>query len=488
MATSDLVGRRRSVSSMETIRAPRPDATEKTESTEQGLLLQTSNSSDLETQATSPAETDVFGNEEGADVQYKTCEWWHTSILMLAENVSLGVLALPQALAILGLVPGLLCILFLGVIATYTGWIIGEFKLAHPSMHSFADCGMLIAGPIGREIMAVGQVLILIFIMGAHVLSFAIAMNAITDHAACTIIFSVAGLLICFLLGLPRTFKNVSYFSIFSCLSIVIAVLVVMIAIGIQKPDMGNVLAVRPNVPLVKGLGPVLNIILAYTGHVAFFSFQAELKDPRDFKKALFLEQGIAVIFYMVMSVVIYYYAGPLVASPALGSAGPIFTKIAFGIALPTIIVAGVVNGSVACKYIYVRMWAGTNVVHQNSFKSIGSWLAICAVAWVASWLLAEAIPNFNIFLGLIGALFGSWFSYALPPCLWLYQHRSNLFSTKRRMATTILNCAVFILGVTIFVLGMWSSGSELGNGSGGRAFSCANNWKPASWVAEDQK
>ena len=140
---------------------------------------------------------------------------WHTSILMLAENVSLGVLALPQALAILGLVPGLLCILFLGLIATYTGWIIGEFKLAHPSMHSFADCGMMIAGPIGREIMAVGQVLILIFIMGAHVLSFAIAMNAITEHATCTIVFSVVGLIICFLLGLPRTFKNVSYFSIF---------------------------------------------------------------------------------------------------------------------------------------------------------------------------------------------------------------------------------------------------------------------------------
>jgi amino acid permease len=40
---------------------------------------------------------------------------------MLAENVSLGVLALPQALAILGLVPALLCIFFLGLIATYTG-------------------------------------------------------------------------------------------------------------------------------------------------------------------------------------------------------------------------------------------------------------------------------------------------------------------------------------------------------------------------------
>jgi len=134
---------------------------------------------------------------------------------MLAENVSLGVLALPQALAILGLVPGLLLIFFLGVIATYTGWIIGEFKLAYPAVQTFADVGMMIAGPIGREILATAQIMILIFIMGAHVLSFSIAMNAITGHATCTIIWSTIGLGLCFVLGLPRTFKKVSYLSIF---------------------------------------------------------------------------------------------------------------------------------------------------------------------------------------------------------------------------------------------------------------------------------
>lgn len=133
---------------------------------------------------------------------------------MLAENVSLGVLALPQALAVLGIVPGLLCICFLGVIATYTGWLIGEFKLAYPQVQSFPDCGELIAGRIGREIMAAGSVLILIFISGAHILTFAIAMNVLTGHGTCTIIFAVIGLIVCFLLGLPRTFKNVSKLSI----------------------------------------------------------------------------------------------------------------------------------------------------------------------------------------------------------------------------------------------------------------------------------
>ena len=111
------------------------------------------------------------------------------------------------------------------------------------------------------------------------------------------------------------------------------------------------------------------------------------------------------------MSAVIYFYAGPLVTSPAIGSASPVVTKVAFGFAIPTIIIAGVVNGSVACKYIYIRMWKGTNIVHQKSYKSLGSWTGICAALWVAAWLLAEAIPNFNLLLGLIAALFGAWFS-----------------------------------------------------------------------------
>jgi amino acid permease len=133
---------------------------------------------------------------------------------MVAEIISLGVLALPQTLASLGFVPGVLLILILGVIATYTGYLIGQFRLAYPSIQSFADCGELIAGPIGREVMAFAQVLILLFIMAAHVLSFAIALNAITRHAWCTVAFSTVGLLLSFALSLPRTLKNISLLSI----------------------------------------------------------------------------------------------------------------------------------------------------------------------------------------------------------------------------------------------------------------------------------
>lgn len=50
-----------------------------------------------------------------------------------------------------------------------------------------------------------------------------------------------------------------------ACASIIVGVTVTMIAIGIQKPDMNHMVIVRPGVPLVKGLAPVMNIVLAYS-------------------------------------------------------------------------------------------------------------------------------------------------------------------------------------------------------------------------------
>jgi hypothetical protein len=63
----------------------------------------------------------------------------------------------------------------------------------------------------------------------------------------------------------------------------------------------------------------------------------AELKDPRDFPKALALLQTIDMTLYIIAGTVIYRYAGADVTSPALGSAGPLISRIAYGVALPTV-------------------------------------------------------------------------------------------------------------------------------------------------------
>lgn len=65
-------------------------------------------------------------------------------------------------------------------------------------------------------------------------------------------------------------------------------------------------------------------------------------------------------------------------------------------------ILSGVVLGHVACKYIYVRLFRGTDKMHSRSFLSIGTWVGICLAVWIISWVVAESIPVFNNLLSLI--------------------------------------------------------------------------------------
>ena len=44
---------------------------------------------------------------------------------------------------------------------------------------------------------------------------------------------------------------------------------------------------------------------------------------------------------YLLVAIVIYVYAGASVASPALGSTSLLLQKLAYGIAIPTIVIAG---------------------------------------------------------------------------------------------------------------------------------------------------
>lgn len=111
--------------------------------------------------------------------------------------------------------------------------------------------------------------------------------------------------------------------------------MITMIGVGIERPD--PVVQATVKTGFATAFASVTNIIFAYAGHVAFFSFISELKDPRDFPRALYVLQVCDTTLYIIVAIVVYRYAGTDVASPALGSTGTIVKKVAYGMALPTV-------------------------------------------------------------------------------------------------------------------------------------------------------
>jgi amino acid permease len=153
---------------------------------------------------------DPFGVDPNGGTSYKTLQWWRAGALLIAETISLGILSLPKVVATVGFVPGVLLVAGLGVLATYTGYVVYQFKRRHMGMHNFANAADLIFGPVGRWIVEIMQALILVFIMAAHILTFTVEMNVLTNHGTCTIVFGIAGTVLSFLLTIPRTYKGIS--------------------------------------------------------------------------------------------------------------------------------------------------------------------------------------------------------------------------------------------------------------------------------------
>lgn len=369
---------------------------------------------------------------------------------------------------------GVILIVGLGLLATYTGYNIGLMRERYPHIQNLADAGEILLGRFGRELFGLGQFLFCIFVMGSHILTFRVMMNTITNHGTCSIVFAFVGMVISLVLSIPRTMRGMTWISFCSFISIFSAVMITMISVGVQaQPDR----IIEATVPgsLYENFQAVSNIVFAYCAHVAFFGLIAEMETPHDFKKSLFMLQGFEICLYLTAAVVIYYYVGKGVPSPALTAAGPLMSKIAFGIAIPTIVGAGVVNGHIGLKYIYFRLCAKSDLLHSRSWKSIGLWLGLGISCWVVAWIIAEAIPVFSDLNSLISALFASWFSYGLSGIYWLHLNYGQWFSSPKKIFLTVLNIGIALFGLALCVLGLYASGTAIHDDTSSLSFTCKN-------------
>jgi hypothetical protein len=345
-----------------------------------------------------------------------------------------------------------------------------------------ADAGYVLFKPLGpraaifgREFLGAAQTIFLVFSMASHILTWTICLNTLTNGGACTIVWGIIGLLLFWIFDIPRTLLKVSWLSCASFLSITSAVIVTMAGVGARDPSQGHFRATQ-HATFATAFLSVTNIVFAYAGHVAFFSFISEMKNPADFPKALVLLQVTDTGMYFVVAMVIYAYGGDQVDSPALGTAGTIVGKVAWGLAIPTIIIAGVIYGHVASKYIYVRLFRGTKHMSKKTFLSVGSWLAITLTLWVVAWIIAESIPNFNDLLALISSLFASWFTYGISGIFWLFINRGQYTRNWRKICLTIVNVLMFTLGAAICGMGLYASGKAIHDEGGGSSWTCKSN------------
>ncbi|KAF2166944.1 hypothetical protein M409DRAFT_22993 [Zasmidium cellare ATCC 36951] len=422
----------------------------------------------------------VHGGEEE-----KKMNWWQAATVMLAETVSLGILSLPSAVKSVGILPGSILILGCGFITTYTGHEVYRFKMRFPQIRSFAEAGQLIGGSVGRWIVEVMQMAMLVFMMAGHIIIFrsmAFKLSEGSGDHICGVWWTVLALVINITCTLPRALKTNSWFSIFSCISIIAATFTAMASVIQASHDhpvkYDTVVQLgTEGYTFAAACAAVSNILVSFSGHIAYFNIISEMRQPSDFPKALLTTNFFTIALYALAGIIIYKFVGPTVASPALDSATPTAAKIAYGLAVPTIIVAGVIAALVAAKRAYDITWQHRpEVKDENTARAWTSWIAIVVTLWTVAWVVGNVIPWFNSLLAVIGAAVGTWICLGFPAIFWLFGswREKDGWRGWRRNVLVWVNVTLFLLCLVASGLGLYGSVGEISSQSGStRPFPC---------------
>lgn len=70
----------------------------------------------------------------------------------MKTQIGLGVLSIPSVFETLGLIPGVIMLCVVALIATWTSYMVGVFKIKHREVYGIDEAGGKMFGPIGREV------------------------------------------------------------------------------------------------------------------------------------------------------------------------------------------------------------------------------------------------------------------------------------------------------------------------------------------------
>ncbi|KAK4549995.1 hypothetical protein LTR36_002962 [Oleoguttula mirabilis] len=390
--------------------------------------------------AVSPSESlpdSAFGTVI-VDAKMKLRYSQQAAIFLLKMTFAAGVLSIPSALYSLGAVAVAIFILFWGVLNTYMAYIQRQYKMTHPSVHTVADAAYIATLDLSnwskktafiiRELTDILYIITWILCAGVSTLGLSVALNAVSKHATCSVVFGFVAYIVIASVASVRKIQHLGWVTWVGFGSMVTAILIVVI----------------------------------------------------DFFKSVYVCMTWITTSYLTLALTVYAYSGKWVASPALGSAGPTIKIIAYAIATPRLIAGAMIYVHVAAKSLFVRALRGTHHLTENTKTHWAVWLTCTYGVGLAGWILAEAIPFFSSLVSLIGALGFGPLGICLPAVLWFSLHKDLDKSTWAGRSAWLANHFLFLVGLLVTVGGTYVIFVNINNlfnaGEVGSAFQCADN------------
>ncbi|KAJ5649601.1 uncharacterized protein N7484_003324 [Penicillium longicatenatum] len=432
-------------------------------------------------------QNEVFKRGEG-QVDFRTVSWIRAGVIFLKIIFATGVLSIPSLMYELGALPGALNVIGWTLLNTYCAIVQGNFRNAHPGCHSIADMANVVGGPLLKEVVGFLFTVSYVIVAASGIIGVSTALNALSLHAICTVWFSLIGTIVITACASVRKFSHIGWLTWAGFASVYIAVFIIVVGVTTRDrpaaaPQIGDFdlgYRVIGDPSFTTGITAAATIFVSSAATSAFLPVISEMRKPKDYPKAVYLSMSLVTASYLTFSLVIYAWCGKWIASPSLGSAGPTVKRVAYGIALPGLIISGCLYVHVAAKYLFVRILRTSRHLQANTAVHWGTWLGCTTSMAAISFILACAIPIFNYVLALVGALCFAPLAISLPGWLWLYSHADYWKGPFFRKIMYGFHLFLTVLGAFMAVGGTYGVIVQINeayrDGQISGAFSCADN------------
>jgi len=349
--------------------------------------------------------------------------------------VGVGVLGLPEALASLGWMPGLLTLVLCGMASVWSGRMYTQLVLAVPEAHVLADVVHAAYGNTGR---VATMVLGYSYIAGVGVVYHLTASQAIQQVLAGLPYFQcqpVAGLIFGFMMILPlqaQSMHAVSCLSFVGASTIIGAIIIVGIKLVAAGPMEDAQTVVMEQFSLKRWAAGITCCIFAFAGQAIFVELISRQRVYASFKRTVSISSTIALVLYVACSSLGYAYVGRDIRGPLTSVLKiDVWTRVTnmflfIHVGIGYVIEMNVLTDA-ALRLVWPSAWqlSGSEPAdgsltdeHLESKMLLAGripWFIVSSVLVMGCYILESSIPFFSQLVSLTGALQATQIMLSLP-------------------------------------------------------------------------
>lgn len=415
------------------------------------------------------------GSESGEEVDIKTLSsasyvswrgyappnrvtgWVNVVFIIMADLIGTGIVNLPETFNRMGWAVGVVILTAFGLLTAYAGLLLWRL---HMTYHDGVTYGNIAKSVSGKALMWLAFVIVYTHFfmkMANYLLAAAKAIQvAFWMKDVCLYYATLATLAFVVPLCQLRTLHQISYAGAFSVLMISITILLLLIQAYTTWDQIGAEGVEYNPLPMEKGtkgflsaFSAMTSLVFAYGGQGMYLETMSEMRNPKDFPKALSVFMSIIIAFYLWSSLSLYFRYGDQTYQYVLFNMGDGAIKTVAAVCMFLhVLVSFCLNSQLLTRAIQVRLWPGS--VNSEDKTEWLKWLAISGCTISLAWLISNAVPFFSDLEGLISSICVGPTTFGFPALFYLLACRQQ---GKRVPIHELLACLTMCFIAVFFVL-----------------------------------